>query len=208
MPVVALANINDFSLEFLVDSVDEPTRIRSTTYKNIKRKKQFLLGRILLLKLYRARTNCKSPPNIDYSSYGQPGFTKENYFFSISHSKDLVACSFSENFRIGIDIEFIDPKREVNSIAKYLYSDKEKKWSNEQEKFYIVWTLKESLLKANGLGLDSFHKIIFDPNANSVFTPFKSTGKTFSYLLKDYIFSVAIIENIPIEIRSFFFLSL
>lgn len=80
----------------------------------------------------------------------------KNFHFNVSHSGDYIVIAISSNGRVGIDIEKIKPinlsvsdtcftKNEI----KYLYNKK----GTEIERFYKLWTLKESFVKAIGEGL-------------------------------------------------------
>lgn len=76
----------------------------------------------------------------------------KNINFNISHSGNYVILGASES-TIGVDIEIINeyhPK-----VAKRVYTQSEQKWldDDKQNKFYQLWTLKESVMKATGKGL-------------------------------------------------------
>ena len=82
---------------------------------------------------------------------------KINIDFNISHSNEWVVCAIALIGKIGIDIEEIVPI-DIN-IAKEFLSNEEWKYlsiyQGEKVKlFYKFWTLKESLLKAVGIGIN------------------------------------------------------
>lgn len=83
-------------------------------------------------------------------------YNNSGFNFNVSHSGEWVVCAISNNI-IGIDIEEIY-NIDVNSISKY-FSEEEIKQLKlfEGEKqlnfFFDLWTLKESFLKASGMGL-------------------------------------------------------
>lgn len=93
-----------------------------------------------------------------FTDCGKPYF--ENYpeiFFSISHSGCMAVCAFSDA-EVGCDIEEI--KKADLDIAERFYTKREREYikaqgANEQEneRFFRIWTLKESLIKATGEGL-------------------------------------------------------
>ncbi|MDA2302196.1 4'-phosphopantetheinyl transferase superfamily protein [Bacillus cereus] len=91
----------------------------------------------------------------EYNKYGKPALSKKNnYFFNISHSTDIVVCI--TNYKVvGIDIEEVKPI-DINSFRR-IFSTEEfayilKKETNMQG-FYEIWTGKESFLKMLGKGL-------------------------------------------------------
>ena len=75
------------------------------------------------------------------------------YDFNISHSRDYVVMAVSKNFKIGVDIEYIDSNIKSTEIAEIVFSKHEKVYAcTSIESFYILWTKKESLFKAIGTG--------------------------------------------------------
>ena len=84
--------------------------------------------------------------------------------FSLSHSGDWCVLAMHKD-DIGVDIEKIDEQH--LSVAPAVFTPGEQDWMHENplERFHILWTLKESLMKATGLGLalppDSFEVLPF-----------------------------------------------
>ncbi len=79
--------------------------------------------------------------------------------FNISHTKNLIICAVTLNDDIGCDVENIGRSNDVLSIAERYFSPQEATQlfslpTNEQcDRFFDYWTLKESYIKAWGLGL-------------------------------------------------------
>ena len=72
--------------------------------------------------------------------------------FNISHSGDY--CILAEGSEpIGVDIEVINTSN--LNLARYVFTDMEVEWMKQDEliRFHILWTLKESVVKAVGRGL-------------------------------------------------------
>lgn len=88
--------------------------------------------------------------DIYFNEYGKP-YLKGNLFFNISHDEDLTAIATNEE-EIGLDIE-CSINEHVTLVNKCF--PKEIEFINKDNKinFYIVWTLKEAVIKALGLGL-------------------------------------------------------
>ena len=80
-----------------------------------------------------------------------------DFDFNVSHSNGYIAVIFSKYTKVGIDIEFLSNHRNTDAIAKKFFSTNENFWlhrlSSKKEDFYILWTLKESILKMNGKGI-------------------------------------------------------
>lgn len=95
---------------------------------------------------------------IKYGCRGKP-FIKSTFRFNLSHSKNYTAIAVSDRFPIGIDIESPRVVRELRTVARKVFSDREIKIiddckeSNRLGCFLKLWTRKEAYLKATGQGL-------------------------------------------------------
>ena len=75
------------------------------------------------------------------------------YRISLSHSKGQVLLVVSkELIEIGLDLEYIDKKREVSTLANNFFHQKEQVLvrDNDKTSFYYLWTLKEAFAKMSG----------------------------------------------------------
>lgn len=93
--------------------------------------------------------------DLQYSKTGRPFFPDSKFDFNISHTGNLVAIAFSEDCRVGIDIERItdvDFSDFENIFSREIWDNI---YSSEDKirKFYHYWTLLESAVKADGRGL-------------------------------------------------------
>ena len=102
---------------------------------------------ILLLKCVEIRDESE----LRYGMHGKmyaPGHSA----FSLSHSGDwcVLATGAAD---IGVDIERIDSAN--LQVAPLVFTPAERSWMQEKpvESFHILWTLKESVMKATGLGM-------------------------------------------------------
>ncbi len=98
--------------------------------------------------------------NFTVNKYGKPYLRNENIYFNLSHSENYAMCAVSDN-PVGCDVETI--RANVNTeIAKRFFCRKEFEFLNsikdsaEKDKaFILLWTLKESYIKAIGKGLSA-----------------------------------------------------
>jgi len=79
-------------------------------------------------------------------------------YFNITHVRDAFAFVVSKDFYVGIDIE--KASRDINylSIINSFFSPKERDYMIKSEtgfrdRFFLLWTRKEALLKALGAGI-------------------------------------------------------
>lgn len=94
----------------------------------------------------------------------------EGVFVSLTHTKGLVACAFSDN-RVGIDAELINSRRK--QVEKRVFNEGEISLidlsASPDTSFFALWTLKESWLKAKGTGFsDNAKEIEFYSLTNPV----------------------------------------
>jgi 4'-phosphopantetheinyl transferase len=86
--------------------------------------------------------------------------------FNISHTRGLVACAVTRGHEIGVDVEAWDRLRSGRDIAARFFTPDEvaliraAPLAEEAITFFRLWTLKEAVMKATGLGfrlaLDAF----------------------------------------------------
>lgn len=90
--------------------------------------------------------------------YGKPYVVGHKLAFNHSHSADLSALFMSDELQdIGIDIEQLQRKVRFESMARHCFHDDEYRIWQQQGKtsvhWFKVWTVKEAVLKASGLGI-------------------------------------------------------
>ena len=79
--------------------------------------------------------------------------------FNLSHTTSLVACAVTLDREIGVDVEDLERPRTTMDIADHYFAPAEVRAlralpAREQcLRFFEYWTLKESYIKARGMGL-------------------------------------------------------
>jgi len=98
------------------------------------------------------------------NKYGKPSIESSDpqvraLSFSLSHTRGCVACAITRDAPIGVDVQRIDKTQSVKEIADRYFSEEEALWLRQcsgdlrKIRFFELWTLKEALLKALGVGL-------------------------------------------------------
>lgn len=146
-----------------------PTAIQEKIirYKRWQNRQECLLGNLLLIiGLLEFGFSENSLNDITYNNYGRP-FINDSMDFNISHSGNYVVCAMAKGIKIGIDIE----KLKCNNLADFEPAMTEYQWKQIYEsqsphtKFYNYWTIKESVIKADGKGmLVPLDKIFIEDN--------------------------------------------
>ena len=94
--------------------------------------------------------NC-TENDIDYKINGKPYLKNNSVHFNISHSGKYAVIAVSTD-EIGIDIEKASEKNLI--CSKRVFTPDEQKWVGEDtDRFSVLWTLKESVMKTLGEGL-------------------------------------------------------
>jgi 4'-phosphopantetheinyl transferase len=99
----------------------------------------------------------------DKGEHGKPMLLHGRLNFNISHSGHFCVLAFSKSMHVGVDVEQRDLATDIFALAQrcfvaeeyalFLATDEKK-----IEMFYWLWTRKEALLKALGIGLQGLHE--------------------------------------------------
>jgi len=145
--------------------LSEDERIRSQRFCFEQHRQRFITTRGVIRSILSRYCNEFNPIEwrFEFGSQGKPSieFPKlpKPLYFNISHSKNRIAAAVSRHPNIGVDIESVSPKREFVKIAQRFFSTPEVEAmlcltpARQLSRFYDLWTLKESYLKASGSGL-------------------------------------------------------
>ncbi len=142
-------------------SADEAERMARFQFDYLKR--EFLVTRALCRltlsryadippHVWRFRTNAYGRPEVDLPD-------APRLRFNLSNARSLVACVITRDADAGVDVEELDRRGDTLAIADRYFSASEMAAlralpvSRQQERFFELWTLKESYIKARGMGL-------------------------------------------------------
>lgn len=128
------------------------------SYKSDINRQRKLLGEMLAHKGLQQCFDIDTKDIVfEYGSKGKPVLKNaKDRFFNITHSGDWVVCGVSDT-EIGVDIEIL--KKARMNVADRFFTNKEvDKLNSLSEKeqddyFFLLWTVKESYLKYLGTGL-------------------------------------------------------
>jgi 4'-phosphopantetheinyl transferase len=117
-----------------------------------------LLGEWMIRTLVRERLGLRGNEIvIETDAFGKPYLSNRGDFhFNIAHSGNWVVCAIAEH-PVGIDVEKMRPIEEdvvISVLTKEEHDEYLSKSGCERlGYFYEMWTLKESIVKAAGMGL-------------------------------------------------------
>jgi 4'-phosphopantetheinyl transferase len=78
--------------------------------------------------------------------------------FNLSHTRGMVACALAIETDVGVDVERLDRRVNIDSLSAAAFSAAERAGLEELEgeaqrhRFFELWTLKEAYIKAVGMG--------------------------------------------------------
>lgn len=89
-----------------------------------------------------------------YNEYGKPFVEGYDYFFSVSHSGDLVAFAGAA-CPVGVDIQIV--RHADYRVAERFFTAEEyaaiRAARSPEREFFRIWTLKEAYVKMTGTGM-------------------------------------------------------
>ncbi len=122
-------------------------------------RQRFVLGRALFRQV-AGQISGQSPEQIaiNIGPRGKPEWVNDNgWHVNLAHSGNWVLLALAK-IPVGLDVEQIQPNLDVQVLLDSTFTEEENSFINSHEQpqqaFYSLWTRKEALLKATGLGIN------------------------------------------------------
>ncbi len=151
------AELADEALFRRVLAAAPPERRERAERFRFRKDKQLSLAAWLLLDTMLRREGVRSY-SLEYGPQGKPALAgRARPQFNLSHSEERVMCAVSES-EVGCDVERVRDielgiARRFFYAGEYSYIMSGPDAAERRERFYRLWTLKESYMKATGLGM-------------------------------------------------------
>lgn len=134
---------------------------RAAAFRFEKHRSSFIVGRALLRCLLgRYLGQSAKDISFSYGPKGKPALEGSGTLhFNLAHSNNRIVYALSKASELGVDIEFVRPVPEIESIARSFFSSGECSQllslppEQRTQAFFNCWTRKEAYLKATGDGL-------------------------------------------------------
>lgn len=145
-------------IEQLSSYLPESSRNRTMRFVRSEDKQRALMGELMVRSFLSNRLNLSNRKiKFKKNRFGKPYLkSSTRVYFNISHSGKWIVSAFSSK-PVGIDIEKLKP---VDfKLARRFFSQEENKdllkknVTERQAFFFELWSLKESYLKAKGIGI-------------------------------------------------------
>ena len=138
----------------------EASRLTAAAHFRLKEDRARCIGAGLLLAhaIRRIHPTCTLPPQTSRGPYGKPFLPSlPEFHFNLAHSRKWAVCAVA-NHPVGIDIEHLPYMADVIDVARCCLTQEEQRHlfalpeADQPSTFCKLWTIKESYMKATGLG--------------------------------------------------------
>lgn len=160
-------------------------RERSRRFVGPLLQRRFVAARSRLRALLGRHLGC-DPRNLAFvlNEFGKPRLADHpGVHFSLSHSQDRALLAVSDGPEIGADLEMMRPIDHLDLARRYFHPDEVatiERNDDPLQAFFRIWTLKEAVVKAIGLGLslplDGFAVSIAGPRPVMAVAPAEAPG--------------------------------
>lgn len=162
-----------------------PERKKQRAFVFDKNRRESLFTRALVRTvLSRYRDVAPEDWRFEANEYGRPHLVPDcGLAFNLSNHPSMVACAVTEGVAIGVDLEPIDRRATILDLARSVFAPDEQRalfglpTRAREDRALTLWTLKESYIKARGMGLSlplegfAFHFDEPDPDPRIAFAP-------------------------------------
>lgn len=143
--------------------LDRSEQVRLERIQAARRRREFVLCRSALRAVLCDRLDCGNAQlSFEDSEQGKPSAlvraAPSVIDFSVSHSGGHALIAVVEEGRVGIDVEDRSTTRDIDGAASLTFTPVEQAelaaldGTRNTEFFYRIWTMKEALIKALGIG--------------------------------------------------------
>lgn len=140
---------------------------RALRFKTERLQNEFRAGRGQLRRLL-GEVLQQDPKTIEleYGELRKPFLRDQSLHFNVSHSKEFWGVAWSKQAPVGLDIEFKNPDLNYPQLASTFCCSAEMDYlqkvqgSEQKERFFQLWSAKESLIKKDGRGLSMPVKLV------------------------------------------------
>lgn len=151
-------------VEAALENLSREERSRADRYRFPADRRRYIGSHECLRRQLAARLGC-APSQVEFnaSAQGKPRlggrWADAPWRFSLSRSSGMAAIAISETGEVGVDLEAIRPISNLEELAERCLSDPELAEYRAEApdralvSFFQLWTCKEAVLKAAGVGL-------------------------------------------------------
>ena len=177
--------ISAIDLPSALRSISSQRREQALRFKHEEGQRLCVAAYLLLKRALLEQEGITENPVFSYGPHGKPMIVGHpELHFSLSHCREAAVCVLSRR-PVGIDVESIGRYRAT--VARYAMNDAELLQINQSPEpelaFVRLWTMKESLLKLTGEGINDHMKDVLSQTESYRFTTTEVLEKNYVYTL-------------------------
>jgi 4'-phosphopantetheinyl transferase len=145
-------------LEELASGLDVKERERAVRFRFDRDRERYIIGHGVLRELIGRYMDL--PPDrvhMERGEFGKPFLPGTPLHFNLSDTKDAVLVAFHPHLEIGADIETMHRDTDHERVSAHYFTPEEvtdiASASDGKRRFLELWTRKEAVLKASGVGI-------------------------------------------------------
>ena len=162
--LASLSNVSSSDASAYLGLLSEPEHAQWQRFLVKDARLQYLVTRALVRTTLSRYANVPARAwQFETNAYGRPHISQPlascNLRFNLSNTTGLVACAVSIDCEIGIDVENVKRTVDTDELAPSVFAPVELAdfrkagLEDRRDRFFSYWTLKESYIKARGMGL-------------------------------------------------------
>ena len=141
--------------------LDLAEQARAARFATARHRREFVAAHALKRIMLSQVAPTTAPPDWSFVTgpHGKPAVSGgTDLHFNISHCDGMVACALRHAAPVGLDLERLDCDVPLEIVGRY-FAPVEQEWLLSQPEtlrlaaFRCLWTLKEAVIKAAGMGL-------------------------------------------------------
>lgn len=159
-----ISQADDALYEACLPLISAERKRRADRYRFPADKRRCVFSEMLLRYAYRQSGGDPFEMQIAYRKQGKPYLSSdESFHFNLSHAGDMIVLASAAD-EVGVDVEKTDRMLDQERIGALIFTDEERRFLAEasdaerNERFFRLWTAKESYLKYLGTGLGTSAK--------------------------------------------------
>lgn len=160
--------------EELVALLDEQELARAARFKFDHDRERFVLGHGWMRELLaHYMDSFPSSIRMERGRFGKPFLSGGELHFNLSDTKDAITFAVCRAIEIGVDVETVDRRVDHNAVSAHYFTPEEQHRITQSEQpkrtFLELWTRKEAVLKASGVGImDDLRSLRVDEAVNKL----------------------------------------
>ncbi len=142
----------------LFDLLSPPERARHARFLFEQGRNEFLISHALVRNtLSQYAPVAPRDWHFETNAYGCPHIAAPAHGawlrFNLSHTRELSAVIVARGIDVGVDVEHMERASDLHALAARFFAPAEAAQVRTASDFFTFWTLKESYIKARGMGL-------------------------------------------------------